>query len=90
MKRTGSSLGCALIVFVSLLAHHAFAQDSYYNGKTVRFIVGFSAGGGYDTYTRLISRHLGKHDKNSRIIRDAHGMPQPAGIDGGDDGSARL
>lgn len=37
------------------------AQTNFYEGKTIRFIVGFSAGGGYDTYTRLIARHLGKY-----------------------------
>jgi tripartite-type tricarboxylate transporter receptor subunit TctC len=39
----------------------ANAQDSFYKGKTVRIIVGASAGGGYDTYSRTISRHIGKH-----------------------------
>ena len=39
----------------------ANAQESFYQSKTVRFIVGGSAGGGYDTYTRLIARHVGKH-----------------------------
>lgn len=33
----------------------------FYKGKTIRFIVGASPGGGYDTYTRLISRYFGKH-----------------------------
>jgi tripartite-type tricarboxylate transporter receptor subunit TctC len=33
----------------------------FYRGKTVRIIVGFSAGGGYDQYSRLIARHLGKY-----------------------------
>ena len=42
-------------------ATSAAAQELFYQGKTVRFIVGGSAGGGYDTYTRLIARHLGKH-----------------------------
>jgi tripartite-type tricarboxylate transporter receptor subunit TctC len=37
------------------------AQEPFYKGKTVRIIVGGSAGGGYDTYTRAIARHLGKH-----------------------------
>ena len=37
------------------------AAANFYRGKTVRMIVGFSAGGGYDAYTRLIARHLGKH-----------------------------
>jgi tripartite-type tricarboxylate transporter receptor subunit TctC len=34
---------------------------SFYRGKTLRLVVGFSPGGGYDTYTRLIGRHLGDH-----------------------------
>jgi tripartite-type tricarboxylate transporter receptor subunit TctC len=37
------------------------AIADFYQGKTVRIIVGFEAGGGYDTYARLIGRHLGKH-----------------------------
>jgi tripartite-type tricarboxylate transporter receptor subunit TctC len=39
----------------------AYAQDSFYKGQTVRIIVGASAGGGYDTYSRTIARHMGKH-----------------------------
>ncbi|MBI3001646.1 MAG: hypothetical protein HYY46_24795, partial [Deltaproteobacteria bacterium] len=37
------------------------AADEFYAGKTVRFVVGFAAGGGYDTYTRAVARHIGKH-----------------------------
>jgi tripartite-type tricarboxylate transporter receptor subunit TctC len=37
------------------------ADDSFYKGKTIRLIVAFSAGGGYDTYSRTIARHLSKH-----------------------------
>jgi tripartite-type tricarboxylate transporter receptor subunit TctC len=37
------------------------AQDSFYKGKIVRIIVGSSAGGGYDTYSRTFARHMGKH-----------------------------
>ena len=36
------------------------AQD-FYKDKTIRFIVGQAAGGGYDTYTRVIARHISKH-----------------------------
>jgi tripartite-type tricarboxylate transporter receptor subunit TctC len=39
----------------------AFAQANFYEGKTIRLVVGFSAGGGYDAYTRTIARHFGKH-----------------------------
>ena len=37
-----------------------FAQD-FYKGKTVRIIVGGSPGGGFDTYSRMMARHMGKH-----------------------------
>ena len=39
----------------------ASAQEPYYKGKTVRIVVATSAGGGFDTYTRAIARHLAKH-----------------------------
>src|SRR5262250_2614626 len=37
------------------------SDDNFYRGKTIRLIVAFSAGGGYDAYSRTIGRHLGKH-----------------------------
>ncbi len=37
------------------------AAEEFYKGRTVRFVVGFAAGGGFDTYTRVIARHIGKH-----------------------------
>jgi tripartite-type tricarboxylate transporter receptor subunit TctC len=37
------------------------AVGDFYKGKTVRIIVGFSAGGGYDAYSRLVARHLSKY-----------------------------
>ena len=53
----------ALLAGLGLLwtATGAFAQEPFYKGKSVRIIVGGSAGGGYDTYTRTIARHLGRH-----------------------------
>lgn len=38
----------------------AMAED-FYKGKTLRFVVGSEPGGGYDTYTRTIARHISKH-----------------------------
>jgi tripartite-type tricarboxylate transporter receptor subunit TctC len=35
--------------------------DDFYKGKTIRIIVGGSAGGGFDTYSRVMARHMGKH-----------------------------
>ncbi|MGH7810622.1 MAG: Bug family tripartite tricarboxylate transporter substrate binding protein [Candidatus Binatia bacterium] len=39
----------------------AAAADDFYKGKSIRIVVGFSAGGGFDTYARAISRHMSKH-----------------------------
>jgi tripartite-type tricarboxylate transporter receptor subunit TctC len=57
------SIMCQLAVtgFLILNLATAEAQDSFYSGKTVRIIVGAAAGGGYDTYSRTIARHIGKH-----------------------------
>jgi tripartite-type tricarboxylate transporter receptor subunit TctC len=38
----------------------ALAED-FYKDKTIRFIVGQAAGGGYDTYTRTLARYMGKY-----------------------------
>jgi tripartite-type tricarboxylate transporter receptor subunit TctC len=52
----------ALVFLVTLMwVTPCLAQESFYKGKTVRIIVGASAGGGYDTYSRTIARHMGKH-----------------------------
>ena len=48
-------------IFCAALVAPAYGAAPYYEGKTIRLIVGFSAGGGFDTYSRLIGRHLGKH-----------------------------
>jgi tripartite-type tricarboxylate transporter receptor subunit TctC len=37
------------------------SQEPFYKGKTVRVVVGFSPGGGFDVYSRAISRHINKH-----------------------------
>lgn len=34
--------------------------EDFYKGKSIRFIVGYAPGGGYDTYTRAIARHIGR------------------------------
>lgn len=51
----------ALGLCCSLGSSSAFAQDTFFQGKTMRIVVGFAAGGGFDTYARAISRHMGKH-----------------------------
>ena len=48
-------IGCWFSLYGALCA------DDFYKGRTVRIIVGGSAGGGFDTYSRIMARHMGKH-----------------------------
>ena len=53
-------VGAALTI---ALASPAPAQsvEEFYKGKTINLVIGYSVGGGYDLYGRLLARHIGKH-----------------------------
>ena len=59
MKNTGAILAIALSALPALAAP-ASAQpaDDFYKGKQIRFIVGTAAGQDYDSWARLIGRHI--------------------------------
>lgn len=70
--RTRSShrfLNCVLgigIAAASLTVAHSSAARAdpvadFYKGKRITILIGFGAGGGYDTTTRLVARHFGQH-----------------------------
>src|SRR6266498_2094121 len=63
MIRTTCCSLFALIVtaFLGVQAESAPAQENFYKGKTIRLIVGLAPGGGFDAYSRVIARHIGKH-----------------------------
>lgn len=42
-------------------ASHLHAQTPYYQGKQIKVVVGFTTGGFYDRWARLLSRHMPKH-----------------------------
>jgi tripartite-type tricarboxylate transporter receptor subunit TctC len=51
----------SLIFSVTLVIGNAaviFAQANFYEGKSLRIIVGLAPGGGYDVYARAIARHI--------------------------------
>jgi tripartite-type tricarboxylate transporter receptor subunit TctC len=50
-----------LVLIGSPVASWSASAEDFYSGKTIRIIVGFSAGGGFDAYARAIARHMGKH-----------------------------
>ena len=50
-------IGLAFLIF----GGSAAMADEFYKGKVIRLIVGAPPGGGYDTYSRTIARHITKH-----------------------------
>jgi tripartite-type tricarboxylate transporter receptor subunit TctC len=54
---------CASIPIVLGLAAPAQAQpvEDFYRSRTITILVGFTAGGGYDLYARVLGRHMGRH-----------------------------
>jgi tripartite-type tricarboxylate transporter receptor subunit TctC len=80
MRRTIGSVAClALVLATSLamaVATPARAQDAeraYFGGKTVRMVVGYGPGGGYDAYARMIAPHLSKALGASVVVENQPG-----------------
>lgn len=60
IKRAKGSFVTSVFVTMAVSLGAAHAQE-FYKDKTITFIVGYSPGGIYDQYTRLIARHITKH-----------------------------
>ncbi len=57
----GLALACAPVL--------ADEVEDFYKRKTLTVFVGYSPGGGYDTYSRTVARHIGKHlPGNPRVV----------------------
>jgi tripartite-type tricarboxylate transporter receptor subunit TctC len=56
-----ASVLSVLAVLVLSLTSSVVWADDFYRGKTISLIIGSNTSGGYDTYGRLLARHMGKH-----------------------------
>jgi len=66
------------LFLLALIPARSYAQE-FYKGKTLRIIVGYAAGGGFDLYSRAISRHISRHiPGNPAAVVD--NMPGAGGI----------
>jgi tripartite-type tricarboxylate transporter receptor subunit TctC len=61
MKRPLTALAAASIALCSASVAQAQNAETFFKGKTITIYIGFSAGGTYDLFGRLVQRHLGKH-----------------------------
>jgi tripartite-type tricarboxylate transporter receptor subunit TctC len=63
-RAVATCLAAALSIAASAYSPSPAAAQSveeFYKGKTIELIIGYSPGGGYDAYARLVARHLGNH-----------------------------
>jgi tripartite-type tricarboxylate transporter receptor subunit TctC len=49
------------VLAISAHPSHAAGVEDFYKGRTLSIIIGYSVGGGYDTYGRLLSRYIGDY-----------------------------
>ena len=52
------AVGCWLVLICFSQVH---AQAPFYEGKTIRIVVGLPAGDAYDLYARMLAAHMGKY-----------------------------
>jgi tripartite-type tricarboxylate transporter receptor subunit TctC len=62
-RTTTNARIAALVMAAAALAAPASAQSpaAFFQGKSLDLEIGYSAGGGYDLYARLLARHFGTH-----------------------------
>jgi len=60
-KRLCPALALGVLLGFAAWIVPGHAQEPFYKGKTTRIIVGLPPGGGYDLYSRVIARHMGRH-----------------------------
>jgi tripartite-type tricarboxylate transporter receptor subunit TctC len=67
---------CAAISVLLAGGAAALAQspEEFYRGKTIDILIGFSAGGGNDSYGRMLANHMGRHIPG-RPLMVAKNMP---------------
>jgi tripartite-type tricarboxylate transporter receptor subunit TctC len=54
-----AAMGVLLLTTASVWPADAVAE--FYAGKTIKVLVGFGSGGGYDLYARTLARYMGRH-----------------------------
>jgi tripartite-type tricarboxylate transporter receptor subunit TctC len=52
-----------VVLATAMIAPDASAQPAadFFRGKTITMLIGYTSGGGYDLYARVLSKHMGRH-----------------------------
>lgn len=61
-RATLCGMAAALLFALSPITPAAAdAAEDFYKGKRLRMVIGYTTGGGYDVYARVLARYMGKH-----------------------------
>src|SRR5689334_5085504 len=73
-------IACAAVVLgIALLQASETKAEDFYSGKTLTILNSGDAGGGFDTYTRILAKHLGKYIPGNPTIV-IKGVPGGGGL----------
>lgn len=61
MSRMTRSVFSVAMTALALSPVSSVSAAEMFEGKTMKVLIGYAAGGGYDTYGRALARHIGKH-----------------------------
>jgi tripartite-type tricarboxylate transporter receptor subunit TctC len=58
---TGFFMAAMLVIAGGSPATAQKSVEDFYKGKNIDLVIGYSPGGGYDLYARMVGQHIGKH-----------------------------
>ena len=61
-------ISCIMLLWALQLPAAAETPEEFYRGKAISIYVGYTAGGGYDVYARLLGRHMVRHLPAGAIV----------------------
>lgn len=73
IKALTFSLGFFVVSISALTAARSQDANAFYQGSTIKFVVGSAPGGGYDSFARFLAPHLGKVLGASVVVENVPG-----------------
>ncbi|MDB5542918.1 MAG: Tripartite-type tricarboxylate transporter, receptor component TctC [Hyphomicrobiales bacterium] len=61
IQRSGAALACGLALTAALAGAASAADEDMFKGKTITVYIGFSPGGTYDLFGRMVTRYMARH-----------------------------
>jgi tripartite-type tricarboxylate transporter receptor subunit TctC len=82
MRILKMGIASAVLAFSAVVTAQAQTPAEFYKGKNVDLLIGYSVGGGYDIYARLIARHMPKYipGNPSMIVSNMPGAGSNAAV----------